>query len=267
MLYAIHVLEKYVYHFTSSIILYFMKMIDIDIDIFSFHLKFVILFLPIQYGEEDSFDLTIFRSYINELLQYKRDISYSISDATISLIFWRGQVQFGSWPIPLHSALFYIGGMIVFERLDLLPAVFFFSTAWIFLACMGERINHPSPWEKCNTFLHFLTILLFGQSSSSSLSSSSSSFPSSSTFKIASNENKEQISMYENAMQNRVEKDYEAAIKRAEIENKINNEIGNENIQTVINGMFEIEMLNRFGRWQRIVGRKCVQMTLFLFFP
>ena len=53
--------------------------------------------------DEDIFEMSLFRSHINELLTQKRYLSYAISDAVRSLIFWRGQVKVGAVWLPVHS--------------------------------------------------------------------------------------------------------------------------------------------------------------------
>ncbi|KAI2512698.1 Protein kinase C conserved region 2 [Fragilaria crotonensis] len=55
-----------------------------------------------EYDGEDKFDLTVCRSYINEIFEYKRRLSYAISDSLYSLMFWRGQVEFFSIFLPIH---------------------------------------------------------------------------------------------------------------------------------------------------------------------
>jgi hypothetical protein len=51
-----------------------------------------------EYGDdkEENFDLTAVRSYVTELLEYKTVLKYCLTDAVVSLIFWRGQVQVGN---------------------------------------------------------------------------------------------------------------------------------------------------------------------------
>jgi len=196
-----------------------------------------------QYGEEENFDLTILRSYINELFEYKTNISYSISDSFASLMYWRGQVKVGTIFLPLHSAIFFVVSTFVIERPHLLPAMFFFSLAWIMLANMGSRMNHPSPWAKCNTFFHFFTILVNGKSETSASHAT-----------INSMENFRDAAEYDYAWEKRVEDDWATSVKNAELNEKINNEIGNENIQTKVSSMIEIELLTRLGRWQNIIG-------------
>lgn len=46
--------------------------------------------------DEDVFEMTLFRSHINELRTAKRDLTYTISDAIRSLVRWRGQVKVGN---------------------------------------------------------------------------------------------------------------------------------------------------------------------------
>lgn len=101
-----------------------------------------------EYGDdnEQSFDLTVTRSYINEILGYKRALSYCCGDAVRSLIFWRGQVAVCNIRLPLHSFLFFCCATTLVEHPALAPSFFLLSVAWIMLAAQTQRRQHPSPW-------------------------------------------------------------------------------------------------------------------------
>jgi C2 domain len=101
-----------------------------------------------EYGDnnEQPFDLTIVRSYVNEILEYKQAISYGIGDAVQSLLFWRGQVRIGTdLLIPLHSFLFFCMMTTLVERPYLFPSFLLLSSAWIMIAAQTQRQQHPSP--------------------------------------------------------------------------------------------------------------------------
>ena len=105
-------------------------------------------------------------SYWHEISDFMSSTINSIKDGLTSLIFWRGQVKIGNYQLPIYSALFFLSGIGIMVKPDLSLAMFFFSLAGIMMACMGERLKHPSPWKHCNSFAHFLRILLFNSSSS-----------------------------------------------------------------------------------------------------
>lgn len=113
---------------------------------------------------EEKFDFTLIRSYVNEMLELKRFLKYAISDAISSLIMWRGQVQIGKYLLPLHSAMAFFGGIYVIERPHMIPGCFFLSIAWVMLASLNARIHHPSPWQRTLPFSHYLSLLVLGKS-------------------------------------------------------------------------------------------------------
>mmetsp|Transcript_7914 Transcript_7914/g.14267 ORF Transcript_7914/g.14267 Transcript_7914/m.14267 type:complete len:756 (-) Transcript_7914:69-2336(-) len=196
-----------------------------------------------EYGEEEHFDLTVLRSYINEILEYKQLLSYSVGDSLRSLIFWRGQVSCGSCYIPLHSAIFFWGAATLVEKPYLFPPAFFLGIAWIMLAIMGSRMQHPSPWKTCISFLYFLNTLWYGQSTHVQTN-------------IDPNQNQEEDTAYEEAWSNRLANDQKKAEKQWALQQRID-KIGDDNIQTKKGSSgLELELVTKLGRWQNIVGRK-----------
>ena len=196
-----------------------------------------------EFDNEEKFDLTVFRSYINEIFEYKRHIGYSVSDAIGSLIFWRGQVEIVGIFLPLYSVVFFILSAIIIERPYMFPAFFLLCVAGVMLANMRYRLAHPSPWVSCPSFWHFTNILWTGHSNISVL-------------RIDAKENYEEEQVFENAWKKRIETDMKAAEKRAEMEQQLY-DIGDETIHTEVKGGITMELLDRLGRYQGYVGVVC----------
>ncbi len=110
--------------------------------------------------DEDTFELQLFWSHIDEIWSKKRMLSYMISDMFYSLIFWRDQVQ----GLPLHSAVVFYLSVTVIERPHLLPSYILFLSGWLMLASLMQRNNHPNPWKRGHSFLHYWNILVHGES-------------------------------------------------------------------------------------------------------
>jgi hypothetical protein len=200
-----------------------------------------------EFGDEseEKFDLTVTRSYINEIFEHKRNLSYSIGDGFRSLIFWRGQVRcFGiMWPI--HSFLFFCVASTVIEHPYMFPSFFLLSIAWIMMATGTQRQQHPSPWYRCPSFWQYVEVLRSGRSPLK-------------VRKIASKEGFRATQEYEAAWNDRMAKDLDDAAKKAEMLKQLN-DLGNEKIETkmVTENMIPIELLGRLARYQGMIGRYC----------
>ena len=106
------------------------------------------------HGQEDptKLDIKAFKSYRHEF-EYKKGMAqYYITEATKTIMFWRGHhkvrlcwcIRFG---IPIHSIIAFSTSIFVVEDFNLLPAYFFFCIAWFMFATNGERQRHPSKWN------------------------------------------------------------------------------------------------------------------------
>ena len=114
--------------------------------------------------DEEIFEMALFRSHINELLTQKRYISYAISDAMKSLIYWRGQVKVGNAWLPLHSAVVFYFSIHVVENPHLIPSFLLFGAGWVMLANMfANTVSHPNPWHRGgHSFARYWSILTCG---------------------------------------------------------------------------------------------------------
>jgi hypothetical protein len=110
--------------------------------------------------DEDTFELNLLWSQLDEIWGKKRILSYMISDMFYSLIFWRDQVQ----GLPLHSAVVFYLSINVVERPHLLPSYILFLSGWLMLASLMQRNNHPNPWRRGHSFLHYWNIFVHGES-------------------------------------------------------------------------------------------------------
>lgn len=196
-----------------------------------------------EFDNEEKFDLIVFKSYINEIFEYKQRIGYAVSDAVSSLIFWRGQIEIFGVFLPIYSIVLFSLTIYVIERPYMFPSFFLFCVAGVMLANMRNRLGHPSPWVTCPSFWHFLNILRTGHSNISVL-------------RIDPKENYEEEQAYENAWQKRMETDMKAAEKKAEMQKELN-DIGDETIHTAVKGGITMELLERLGRYQGYGGAVC----------
>ena len=194
--------------------------------------------------EQQPFDMTVLRSYINEILEYKNVLSYCFGDALRSLIFWRGQVQVVNMLVPLHSLLFFCACCTLIEKPYLAPPFLLLGIAWGHARGRSHSgDNHPSPWSRCPSFWHYLEILRQGESSVSIHS-------------IAINQGEAETQAYEQAWKDRKEKDLKHSATRAALQAQINT-IGDESIHTKMGGGIPLDLLERLGRYQGIIGRYC----------
>jgi len=202
-----------------------------------------------EYDNEETFDLTVTRSYINEILEYKASIRYAVVDSLKSLMFWRGQVEFFSVMVPIHSLVFYTMATRLIERPQLIVPFSLLGVAWIMLATLSLRRHHPSPWERCPSFLQFVHILRTGKSA----------IPVSS---VKEYEGAEAAKQLELARKKRLDEDRELAEKRAALLQEIN-DIGDDNIHTKVSqGAIPLDLLMRLARYQAMIGRWCRKFRL-----
>ena len=112
------------------------------------------------------------------------------------------------------------------------------------LANLTLRRHHPSPWQRCPSFLQYLHLLRTGKSSVPITS-------------VKEYEGAEEAKKYEDAWKKRLEEDRMIAARKAEMMQEIS-DIGDVNIHTQVSqGPIPIDLLNRLARYQAIVGRLC----------
>jgi hypothetical protein len=213
-----------------------------------------------EYDLEEKFDLTVTRSYIDEVLTYKRALAYAMSDALQSVIFWRGQVQVLNVLLPLYSLFFFVAATTLVERPSLIVPFTLLSLSMIMMATLTIRRQHPSPWNRCPSFMYYLMLLRDGAGSSGDSNPSGKSVSSSRSrnVNIKEYEGWEAAQAYDKARNNRLEQDRKMAEQKAALQQEIDT-IGDENISTKLStqGAIPLELFNRLGRYQGIIGRLC----------
>lgn len=195
-----------------------------------------------EYDGENKFDLAVTRSYISEIFEYKRHLSYTISDSLKSIMFWRGQVEIFSILLPVHSFIFFLVASTLVERPYMFPSFVILSVAWIMIANARIRRQHPSPWGKAPTFFHYLDILIHGKSKLA-------------VKRIDANQGRDEAEAYEKAWKKREEADFKTAEKKAELQKELDT-VGDEAIHTEVQLGIPLDLLERLGRYQGYIGSK-----------
>jgi hypothetical protein len=195
-----------------------------------------------EYDNEEKFDLTVTKSYINEILEYKTAISYCIGDAVRSIMFWRGQVEIFSVLLPLHSFIFFMAASTLVERPHLVVPFTLLAVAWVMLALLSIRRQHPSPWYDCPSFLHFIELLRTGTSQTPIKS-------------INAQEGWEATKQNEKAWKERLERDQKIAERKSQLEARISHLEEDFSTKVALGGLpISKEWMAKLGRWQGIIG-------------
>lgn len=203
-----------------------------------------------EYGNLQQFDMTLTRSYVNEIFEYKSNLSYVVSDTIQSLVLWRGQVEIFSVMVPLHSFILFSFSTRLVEKPQLIVPYTLLGIAWIMLANLTIRRQHPSPWQRRLSFLDYISILRTGKASTPIKC-------------IKEYEGADAAKAYELAWTKRVENDRRIAEKKAELLQELN-DIGAANIHTEVpdQAFIPVDLLKRLARYQGILGRLCKKFRL-----
>jgi len=106
-----------------------------------------------------SYGIGTLTMHISELTSFL-SVRYYISDAIISLLFWRGQVPvFGNFKIPLHSMIAFYAAITFVECPTLWFSYFWFGNAWLLLAIQNWRNNQPLVWNRTTPFARILMMM------------------------------------------------------------------------------------------------------------
>ena len=114
------------------------------------------------------------------------------------------------------------------------------------LASYGYRVQHPSPWHRCKPITDYISILRYGKAPPSSN-------------KIYARQGAKEAEALEQAWENRLQADMDAANKRWELQQELNG-IGDEAIHTEQSGL-QIDPLARLFPVQRRLRGKCDSTT------
>ena len=204
-----------------------------------------------EYDNEEQFSWPVTKTYIFELLEYWRNLKFYLGECFWSLVFWRDdQVQVGSVRLPIHSALLFITGSILVERPSMIVPFSLLFISWILLAAMIHRLENPSPWKACTSFLDYLEILATGKA------------PQFKKDWILPCEYLKVAEEYEEKLKKRREEYQNDLDTRWAREEKLMT-IGNENIHTeVANQLIPVELLEKLGRYQGILGGICIKLRV-----
>jgi hypothetical protein len=212
-----------------------------------------------EFDGEQSFDLTVTRSYLNEIMGYKQSVTYTIYDSVTSLMFWRGQVFWGDskTKIPLYSFLFFVGASHLIEKPYLIIPFTLITISSIMMAQYTIRQQHPSPWYRCPPILQYLNVLRLGFADVSKANHTKLVDHPSTT--INAFEGDEEARAYEAAIKDRIETDRERAEEKELLKKQIQS-FGEDNISTEMpNGglIIPIDLQKRLARYQGMIGRIC----------
>ena len=196
-----------------------------------------------EYVSENTFQLSVFQGYIDEILQgHVRRILYKSQDGLRSLLLWRNQVTIfgGRIGIPLYSALVFVMSFLAVEHPTLIPGMLMLGFTLFMLAEQQHRIHiQPAPHHRCFGFIHYTKILLFGQAQLPIFD------------EIPRNHRIEDIQAHIASEQERIERDRAFFGKKEAIEKAVE-EIEHERIQT--STKIPLQILSVLGDVQKIVG-------------
>ena len=133
--------------------------------------------------------MNLFTEYVEDLTGTGLALVPILKDAVYTVVLWRGHFpvilrvpRFPPLPaddnvtlwnrftksttirLPLHSAVAFVGGVLLVENYNLMPSFVLFSIAWLFLA-MSDNINrNPSPWRQPRSFAELMGVLIWNSS-------------------------------------------------------------------------------------------------------
>ena len=203
-----------------------------------------------EYDNGGKFQLGVLQGYIDEIVQgYIRRIVYAVSDGGRSLMFWQphNQLQIpiagGVVIFPLYSLLCFVMGVMVVEHPQFLPGMLCLAISMFMLARMNHRNRSPNPWKRCNSFEHYMRILLGCPSSTPNFE------------KIQPNEGWEETKAEEEKLKHRIERDREFLQKKEAVEKELE-KVEKFKIESKSKDLIHIELLGVLGKVQGIVGGK-----------
>lgn len=161
-------------------------------------------------GRQDlqSYSKDTIKLYVDELMGYEV-LKYYLIDSVVALLFWRGQVKFYGFWLPIHSMALFLAGITLAERPSLYPSFWFFGLGWMLLSLQTYRNNSSNPWHKTKTFIGLTQDFLTGTCFDGPPK------------KIAAHENEEEAKEEEKRQKERIEK----ARKQAEAYLQAQNEL------------------------------------------
>jgi C2 domain len=201
-----------------------------------------------EYENGEKFSLAVLQGYIDEIVQgYLRRLIHTLQDGTRSLVFWQPHNQLripipgcGVFVFPLYSLLCFIMGLFMVEHPQFIPGMLCLAASLFLLTQMAHRNRSPSPWKRCNSFLHYCRILI-GQSTLQ--------------FEhIAANEGWEETRAQEEDLKKRMESDQLFFQKKEAVEKELEELEHSTHMDTKSKDIIHLELLVVLGKVQAIVG-------------
>lgn len=219
-----------------------------------------------EYDNEESFDLTVVRSYINEILDYKLRLSYTIRDSLVSLMLWRGQVDLffvknkekaeESRMVPLYSFLFFFMASHLVEAPYKIVPFTFFGTAIMMLANLTNRNQHPSPWHQCPPLSHYISAMSTIVAEHIGMDTPGSKI-SNDGIVIKPFEADKEACAFEKAIQERIQRDRALAAEKSKVRQAIRN-YGDDTIATGVTSagmIIPVDIQERLTRYQGYLAK------------
>jgi hypothetical protein len=145
------------------------------------------LSFSVQYNVH-RFSTDLLAEYVEELRGYESVLPI-LQEAVLTVVFWRGHypvvIRVPQCPpmprsdggrlwdrytkqitirLPLHSVTAFVGGVLLADNFNFLPAFILFAVAWILLATSAHVTDNPSPWNNRRSFLEILNVLVTNSS-------------------------------------------------------------------------------------------------------
>jgi len=178
-------------------------------------------------------------SFVDELQEYLAAVVPVIKSGVFTVLLWHGHLPVTLYvpsipprpaesehrgllrrlfkpvtiKLPVHSAIAFVGGILLVEDYNLFPSFLLFGIAWGLLGTMEYQNSHPSPWRKKRTYLEHLQVLLFNRTF---------------TDTIVPNEKKDEVERFIAEEAEREKERAEEAAKKAELAEKVAKEQGSE---------------------------------------
>ncbi|CAB9526353.1 expressed unknown protein [Seminavis robusta] len=203
-----------------------------------------------EYNDEEKFQLGVLQGYIDEIIQgYLSRLIYALRDGSHSLIFWQAHNQLhlsipgGVVVFPLYSLLTFVMGLLVVEHPQYILGILCFAASLFLFAQMEHRNRNPSPWKRCNSFGHYVRILLNQQPIRFE--------------RIEANQGWEETQAQESAFRARVESEREFFQKKEAVEKELEKLEHSAHIDTKSTDLIQLELLVVLGKVQGIIGNIC----------
>ena len=135
------------------------------------------------------------------------------------------------------------------EKPQLIVPFSLLGVGWFMLAHLTVRQQHPSPWNRIPPISHFVYLLRTGKAHTPVTA-------------IKEYEGHKEALAYEETFQKRVEEDAKLAEKQAELQQEIDSKYNDDIATKMATAAIPLDLLNKLGRVQGIIGGICAKMRL-----